>query len=367
MRSPVIAFSILAAAAVSASTTGPSSSPDLSARSVDPSHIIDKAVKSVNSADVQRRGGLLGGLGGLGFVDAGERDARNNAPHVRRATDAHRHKGRSSNAYDGHALHRGAERTSPPPRPDHRTEGVDGCDGDNYSEGRVSSTDGGVSCSSSAQGAAANQVGQHVGGESVASPDAGAASGTDITDNGLDGLMGIDGTSGGTGTSPDAVGADGDDVTVSPSNDYGNAYPTYPGTHTHRPLSRAFPSASPEDARKELYEVVNNTMAGGNNPSLVRRAVTPVNIPALEEDRSPNGVINPGSDGAPGESIQGASIPGLGTVNNPGGSAQPGAVGSSAGGRVIENGHTKDSKAHVPGVGDLSRSGTAMGGQGFRP
>ncbi|KAF9821885.1 hypothetical protein IEO21_00315 [Rhodonia placenta] len=363
MRSPVIAFSILAAAAVSASTTAPSSSPDLSARSLDPSQIIDKAVKSVNSAGAKRRGVLAG----LGFVDAGERDARNNAPHVRRATDAHRHKGRSSNAYDSHALHRGAERTSPPPRPDHRTEGADGCDGDNYSEGRISSTDGGVSCSSGAQGAAANQVGQHVGGESVASPDAGAASGTDITGNDLDDLMGIDGTSGGTGASPDAVGADGDDETIAPSNDYGNAYPAYPGTHTHRPLPRAFPSTSPEDARKELYEVVNNTMVGGNNPSLVRRAATPVNIPALEEDRSPNGVINPGFDGAPGESIQGASIPGLGTVNNPGGSAQPGAVGSSAGGRVIENGLTKDSKAHVPGVGDLSRSGTAMGGQGFRP
>lgn len=58
------------------------------------------------------------------------------------------------------------------------------------SAGRISSTDGGVSCSSGAQGAAANQVGQHVGGESVASPDAGAASGTDITGNDLDDLMG---------------------------------------------------------------------------------------------------------------------------------------------------------------------------------
>lgn len=74
-----------------------------------------------------------------------------------------------------------------------------------------------------------------------------------------------------------------------------------------------------------------------------------------------------GLQGADGESIQGAAIPGTGTAESPGGAAVSGLVGSSEGGELINSGSGIDNDGGLggtPGAGGVSESGLARGGQG---
>ncbi|KAH9937515.1 uncharacterized protein B0H18DRAFT_971015 [Fomitopsis serialis] len=190
MRSPVIAFSLFAAAAVvSASTNGLSGSPVLGPNTLSPkpgsvnldnSELKNHVHRQDSGAEITRTG--------LGISKLGA-----SSPAHQKRAPVRQH----SNIAEVEA--RPAEHSpAPPPRPERPvTGGVVGCnDPDTGSEGSAvvenalnsGNENGGVSCSSSAQGASAGDIGQN--GES--GPDAksqDAAPGSDALNQDLDGVL----------------------------------------------------------------------------------------------------------------------------------------------------------------------------------
>ncbi|KZT74794.1 hypothetical protein DAEQUDRAFT_807113 [Daedalea quercina L-15889] len=342
MRSPVVAFSLFAAA-VSASASIPNS----------PDH---------------DSGALSPKLDAVGFDDSGLKDymyrrdtgtglgiskSRASAPaHYKRASPARQHSDPAELEIRPEEP-RISERPHPePPVPG----GATGCNPDTVSEesavvataADTRNENGGVSCSSSAQGASADSTTQD-GSGNAKSPSAGPASGSTIFDPGLDGLFN-QGQGGGASGSGSVTGNN-----AEPIQDTSVVHGTYPGygtTRTTPQVPRGLSALTHEDAQNNLFEVVNGTTAVAAARSLPR---------TLSPDGAILDDVDPGVTGAPGESIYGDAIPGSGPQ---GGGADPGIPGPSDGGRVIESGNVVDSGSDTPGVGGHSRSGTARGGNG---
>ncbi|KZT06794.1 uncharacterized protein LAESUDRAFT_812482 [Laetiporus sulphureus 93-53] len=385
MRSPVVAFSLIAAAAVSsASAANFPKSPDLSTGSLSPpADFLENRPGVISNYVHGKRRDIPAGLGTVNAaVHDPPRPNRDLVAHERRAPGERRVGSDRADARqdDGHA---------PPPRPEHPrpADGATGCNTGNTNAANVAGVeqnsplavvtgnpDGGVSCTGNVHGEPADQTGQLGSGESVVSPDAAPEEGSDVFNTNISDLLGQNDTS----SSDNAI-----DSNAGETNDIAqpafnaNGYPIYPGTRTTQ-ARRGLSTLTPTDARSSLYEVVNSTSQIAirdehhHHQALIRRLkMSGARVPrsgadvdsAYENDPVLDHVT---AEGKPGESTQGAAIPGIGTPQHPGGNAYPGAVGSSRGGRVIESGNVINGEgaSNVPGAGGRSQSGTAVGGNG---
>ncbi|KAI0932414.1 hypothetical protein AcV7_000475 [Taiwanofungus camphoratus] len=322
MRNPMVAFSLFAAAIMTVS--GVSNSPSSDSQSL---------ADTLNASDGQPGGGIRmhsrrqAAYVGLSALDRTVPDAIVNNLRPNKRFRLRRADGRSSRL----ANDRLQTDEMPPPRPPttSRPAAASGCDNssddgspDQDSVLDVIASGGGVSCSSDVRGGSADDAGP----QSAASEDADPALGTSVISTGEDDYTG----------NGDMSASHYGDVSRAHVGDTPTEYPRYP--------RRA------EGAGGTVKAATSSLSAD-----------SPQNGGAVLDD------VNSGLQGADGESIQGAAIPGTGTAESPGGAAVSGLVGSSEGGELINSGSGIDNDGGLggtPGAGGVSESGLARGGQG---
>ncbi|CCM02798.1 uncharacterized protein FIBRA_04909 [Fibroporia radiculosa] len=349
MRSPIVAFSVFAAAAISVSATNSlPNSPDLNATLSAPHTQADPLTQRAVSHRAPRHSGL---------VDSAVKHAQvlPQAPHEKRAVVA-RPAGRPAPPRPSRQNHGGGCTT-----PNSNSPGADNMNVD-ISHESSGSSDGGVSCSSDAHAGSADSIGQN-----AISPDASPAFRSAI----LDAISGTSSAGSGEGDpvdlgKPSDSGSPGETLPKSVHEEHANGhYPDYPKiwsqSQSPTPVRRSLSTAlTQEEARKELYEVMNSTVVGTSaGTKLVRRKEYTDNHPlprTVGEDELSKGIatrhISKGKassqyyrkrtmyihvttemPSAQGQSLRGAETPGMGTLLYSGGEAHSGEVGSSGGGR----------------------------------
>ncbi|PCH33480.1 hypothetical protein WOLCODRAFT_147575 [Wolfiporia cocos MD-104 SS10] len=371
MRSPVVAFSLFAAAAVSVSAGGLPKSHELNALS--PPASLNKDSGGARALTNEPRADSVGlGIAGIARDSAGAISHNERLHGDGRVDGAGRDDGRPQRD----------ERPQKPGVPYGDGNSGNGCtvgnptaDATEVENGALtaiddSGTNGGVSCSGDVH--AGNADGSP-GSGNAASPDAGPASGSDVYNKGVADLLGTQGQSGGTSESASASGGDPASMNEAEQGPvFVNGYPTY-ASGGATPARRSITTLSAEQARTSLFDVVNATTGQAQAPSsdsIVRRFVKVRREPTELFPYDPSTVVygdDDAGDGTSGDCVRGAEIPGQGTRDHPGGTATSGTVGPCDNGSVIEHGNVVDGDgaSNTPGAGGRSESGTAVGGDGY--
>ncbi|GBE78178.1 hypothetical protein SCP_0110610 [Sparassis crispa] len=375
MRSPVVTFSLFAAAAFT--VTG-ASTPVGNANSLSANSGASDARGSRVYRDVQDSGRDLG----LGVSDHGLSN-----PDLEVGEDHLGRRGVSRGYERPDDQHPRPERPARPPAPQLGNNYSGTCDGSSasgdsannvdgsnagYSIVTTGSLSGGVSCTENAVGASADSSDPNSGAApAFGAPEAAIAlkepNVADVFDN--------------ANTSAD---------TASPAGrvaESAGAPPTFGSYYATKPAKRTFGlpgiQARPKPALRRRNGITGS-LSGldqrvpGQRPAPSADDASPQtgdneneDITSFADAVGAAGSAPPGDnavfqdadsnqDGAPGQSIQGAGIPGIGDGQNPGGEANPGAPGSANGGTVSNSGNVNnDVESNTPGVGGLSRTGVA--------